>query len=726
MTTIRPDHIAKLLCLLIAISALVIECAAQQPLSKHIANYKIDARLKLDDRQRPNLIEGQEQLIWLNDSPDTITELQFHLYLNAFKNEKSTLFRESGGQLRGDRFEAGSWGWIDVTEMKVAGGEDLTAKIEFIHPDDDNADDRTVIRVPLSQPLAPGQRITLNLKFTSRLPRVFARSGYWNSFALVAQWFPKIGVWEQIGERRATKAGWNCHQYHAHSEFYADFGAYDVNLTVPVAYKDKIGATGKLKSTHENQDGTITYNFCQQDVHDFAWTADTSYVVVKRHFKAGEWVKPQELIDTARHLRLTPAEVELKDVEVTLLIQPEHQSQIDRHFTATFNAIKYFGLWYGRYPYETLTVVDPPYNALGAGGMEYPTFITAGTHWVTGRDQNPEEVIIHEFGHQYWYGMVASNEFEESWMDEGFNTYSTAKVLQTAYGANVMPITLGGLTLAYFPFDIPHPFEDRMFTLQGQFNDPILTPAWRYYSSFSYGVNSYPRTDITLSTLERYLGENTMAHVMREYFQKWKFSHPTSQDFFETVNQVSKQDLNWFFDQFVKGTAELDYEVGSVSSTQGDTQAGIYDQNGQKTEIKAEDKDELTNKQPYETTVKVRRVGEAYFPVDLLFRFDGGVRITAKATGIRDGAIQYQFENSKDGRQWTDAWPLNERWKQFKFTLPVKLISAEIDPEQKVLLDANMTNNARTQASGLGAAIRWSSDALFWLQNLLQAASFIS
>ncbi|HYE74443.1 MAG TPA: M1 family metallopeptidase, partial [Blastocatellia bacterium] len=393
------------LCILIPTLALAIECVGQQPLSKHIANYKIDAQLKLDDRQRPTLIEAQQQLVWLNDSPDTITELQFHLYLNAFKNEKSTFFRESGGQLRGDRFAAGGWGWIDVSEMKVAGGEDLTSKIEFIHPDDNNADDQTVIRVPLSQPLAPGQRITLDIKFTSHLPRVYARTGYWNSFALVAQWFPKIGVWEQVGERRATKAGWNCHQFHANSEFYADFGVYDVNLTVPIAYKDKIGATGKLRSTHENQGGTITYNFYQQDVHDFAWTIDTNYVVVKRAFKASEWVKPQELIDTARRLRLTPAEVELKDVEVTLLIQPEHQSQIDRHFAATFNAIKYFGLWYGRYPYETLTVVDPPYNAQGAGGMEYPTLITAGTYWQVGRDQNPEEVIVHEFSHQYWYGM---------------------------------------------------------------------------------------------------------------------------------------------------------------------------------------------------------------------------------------------------------------------------------------------------------------------------------
>ncbi|HYE74145.1 MAG TPA: hypothetical protein VEF04_12480, partial [Blastocatellia bacterium] len=155
------------------------------------------------------------------------------------------------------------------------------------------------------------------------------------------------------------------------------------------------------------------------------------------------------------------------------------------------------------------------------------------------------------------------------------------------------------------------------------------------------------------------------------------------------------------------------------------TQAGIYDKAGQKDEVKEEATDELTSKQPYETIVKVRRLGEAYFPVDLLFRFDDGIRITAKAIGVSDGAIQYQVENSRDGRQWTDAWPLNERWKQFKFTTQTKLISAEFDPEQKVLLDANMTNNARNNATAIGASLRWSAEALFWLQNLLHTASFI-
>ncbi len=685
--------------------------------------YRIDAQLKLDEQQHPTNLEGREQVVWLNDSTDTISDLQFHLYLNAFKNEKSTFFKESGGQLRGDRFEPGQWGWIDINQLRqisLSGGEDLTRKIEFIHPDDGNPDDQTVIRVPLSRPVRPGEKITLELSFTARLPRVYARTGYWGQFALVAQWFPKLGVWEAKGERRREQPGWNCHQFHANSEFYADFGVFDVNLTVPSIYKDKIGATGVLKSEKVNQDGSLTYNFYQENVHDFAWTVDSTYLKVTRAFKADEQVKPAEIEDWSRRLNLPVDRIRLNDVSVTLLIHPEHRGQIDRHFAAAFNAIKYFGLWYGKYPYPTLTVVDPPFNGEGAGGMEYPTFITAGTPWWLARDQNPEEVIIHEYGHQYWYGLVANNEFEESWMDEGFNTYSTSKVVNKAYGANVFPVRIAGTPLFYLPLEAQHPYEDRVFTLRGKFNDPIPTPSWKYFDSTSYGLNSYPRTGLVLNTLERYLGGDLMARVMREYHEKWRYRHPTSEDFFETVNAVTGQDFGWFFDQFVKGTATLDYEIAEAKSESLDEVAGIYDQDGRKTEVKADDEKKKTAG-PFQTEVMIRRAGEAWFPVELLLSFKDGSRITARPAGVRDGVIEYKFESSKDGKQWTDTWPIRDRWKKIKLTTESELLTAQLDPDQKILLDANLTNNGSSPSTGAVAALRWSSGLMFWVQAALQS-----
>src|SRR5262249_30673341 len=436
-----------------------------------------------------------------------------------------------------------------------------------------------------------------------------------------------------------------------------------------------------------------TYTFVQATVPDFPWPVAPHYLIVKRAFNTAEQVTQSEISDWSSRLNLPADRIALKDVDVTVVIQSEHRDQLDRHFKAAFNAIKYFGLWYGKYPYDTLTVVDPPYNGDGAGGMEYPTFITAGPSLRPGRDQNPEGVIVHEFGHQFWYGLVATNEFEESWMDEGFNTYSTGRVLKTAYGADVIPFEAAGINWFYFPVEMPHPYEDRMLTLQGKFNDPILTPAWKYYNSFSYGLNSYPRTGLTLNTLERYLGEDLMARVMREYQQKWRYRHPASQDFFDTVNQVTGQDFSWFFDQFVKGVNTLDYEVAEIKSELPAAKAGVFDKDGQKTEVKAsKEKDNEKNRGQavaYQNEIDVRRVGEAGFPVEMRFTLKDGDRISGKPVNVRDGVIEYQFTDGRDGRQWTDRWAIKDRWKKFEFTSGSKLVTAEIDPEQKVLLDAN-------------------------------------
>jgi hypothetical protein len=358
--------------------------------------------------------------------------------------------------------------------------------------------------------------------------------------------------------------------------------------------------------------------------------------------------------------------------------------------------------------------------------MEYPTLITAGTSWRAGRDQNPEAVIVHEFGHQFWYGLVATNEFEESWLDEGFNTYSTARVLEVAYGADVIPFSFAGINWFYFPFELPHPYEDRIFTLQGKFNDPILTPSWKFYDFMSYGLNSYPRTGLTLHTLERYLGEDVMARVMREYHRKWRYRHPASQDFFDTVNAVTGQDLTWFFDQFVRGVYTLDYEIAELKSEQSEVKTGLFDKDGRKIEVKGPEDEASDEHSPCENEVTVRRVGEAWFPVEILFTMSDGSSVSAKPVAVLDGVIEYQLNSSKDGKQWIESWAIEDRWKKFKFTSGSELVAAQVDPEEKVLLDANLTNNGKTFSTGVGGALRWSSGAMYWVQAILHAFSFLS
>ena len=217
-----------------------------EPLSPRLANYQIDVTLDPATKK----LNGRETLTWKNASGDVIRELRFHLYLNAFRNDKSTFMRESGGQLRGttiDRNEKeNAYGSIDILSMKRRGSGNTASETlvyQYIQPDDratdrHNSSDHTVIRVPLSKAVGPGETIVLDIAFKAKLPKIFARTGFSRDFFLVGQWFPKIGVYEPAGTRYATVGQWNCHQFHANSEFYADYGVYDVNITTP---KDVLG-----------------------------------------------------------------------------------------------------------------------------------------------------------------------------------------------------------------------------------------------------------------------------------------------------------------------------------------------------------------------------------------------------------------------------------------------------------------------------------------------------
>jgi len=298
--------------------------------------------------------------------------------------------KESGGQLRGNRIDKNdqrNWGSITILSMQVRGGENLTDKIQFIQPDDLNDKDKTVIRVPLKKVLKPNESITLNINFKAKLPKIFARTGFADDYFLVGQWFPKIGVYEPAGMRYATKGAWNCHQFHADSEFYADFGNYHVSMTVPNNYI--LAATGNFQHEKINQDNTKTVNYFANDVHDFAWTVSPKFEVSER-----QW----------------------KHVKIKAVMQPEHAGATERYFQSAIAALEYFDKNLGKYPHTVLTLVDPPLAGSGSSGMEYPTFITCGeTIWGMPKGMRlPEVVTIHEFGHQYFQGMLASNEFEES------------------------------------------------------------------------------------------------------------------------------------------------------------------------------------------------------------------------------------------------------------------------------------------------------------------------
>jgi len=651
-----------------------------------VVDYRISVKL---DREKKQLT-GRQRLTWQNPSDDAVPDLWFHLYLNAFKNSKSTFFRESGGQLRGDQMDEDGWGWIDITSMKLANGTDLTRAIRFEAPDDGNADDQSVARIVLPQPVPPRGSVVLDIEFVAQLPRVFARTGYKDDFYMVGQWFPKMGVYEPAGVRGRTTGGWNCHQFHANSEFYADYGRYEVDISVPRGFV--LGATGRRTATRENQDGTVTYTHVQDNVHDFAWTTSPDYVEQRRVFSDSLDVTPEEYARVAQLVGRSVDEVRLSDVEVILLVQPPHLPQAERYFQSAKLAIKWFGLWYGRYPYQTLTVVDPAPGAAGAGGMEYPTLITGGTSfllngWPLGGIRAPEMVTVHEFGHNFWYGLVGNNEFEEAWLDEGVNSYSTAKVMEVGYGRETAMVDIPWLRVG-------NESASFMNSLAARY-DRVRQPAWSYSSSGNYGFYSYQKPELLLRTLEHYLGEPTMARIMRTYHERWRFRHPSSDDFYAVAHEVSGQDLRWFFDQAVEGTAVLDYEVSRASSQRVRTDMGHLDGPKGRTFVSRKDareRDEASEDTPgqYESTVIVRRRGDFIFPVEIAFKFEG-----------------------KPAERTT--WDGRDTWKRFTFVRKERLEWAQVDPDGKVMLDANWLNNGRRVEAdrrvAAAASLKWLASA---------------
>lgn len=660
--------------------------------AERVVDYQIGVKLDPATRQ----ITGAERVTWRNPSREPVSDLWFHLYLNAFKNTNSTFYRESGGQLRRDQAAKNSWGWIDVTSLKLANGVDLAGALTFEHPDDDNALDQTVARLVLPEPVAAGGSVTLEIAFTATLPQVFARTGYKHDFYLVGQWFPKLGVYEPAGMRGRTTGGWNCHQFHASSEFYADYGTFKVEMTVPSSYV--LGATGVRTSEKDNGDGTTTYTHEQADVHDFAWTADPDYVVVKGTFSAAKDVTPGEYQRVARLLGRSLEDVMLSDVEVTALVQPDHLPQAQRHIDSAKAAIKWFGLWYGRYPFKTLTVVDPAPGAGGAGGMEYPTFITAGTsflmnRWPLDRVRVLEMVTIHEFGHNFWYGLSGNNEFEEAWLDEGLNSYSTGKVMDLVYGADRGMAELLGLRIG--ETDILRASNRP----EARYNR-ILARAWDYVPQGAYGFYSYQKPELVLRTLEGCLGAQTMAQVMRTFHERWRFRHPRSEDFFAVANEVSGEDLSWFFDQVVRGAGVLDYDIGSAVTRPLPVPRGIIDGIGGRQTVSDEDarkqeaEENRNHTRTWETSVVVRRRGEVYFPIEVAFKFAG----------------QSVERQNWDGKATT---------KKFLFQRAEKLEWVDVDPDRKIALDANWWNNGRRMTSDARVSAAWTTRWLFLAQNFI-------
>jgi hypothetical protein len=637
--------------------------------SPRTASYDID--VTLDPATRT--LTGSELITWQNQGSVAAYSIRLHLYWNAFRNTNSTWLKQRA--LAGDtpfaNADPDDFGFIDVTKISIVNPDgsdrvDLTKELRFISPDDQNTDDRTLAAASLADAIQPGQTLQLRIAWKGKFPRNFDRTGVIGNYFFVSQWFPKLGVFDQ---------GWTAHQFFANSEFFSDFGNYDVRMTVPRGWV--VGATGVEQSRTDSGDQT-THRYTQSDVHDFAWTTSPDFIEKRQQFTM-------------------PGRA---PVQMRLLIQPEHEYLAERHFAAASATLLRFGQWYGAYPYPTLTIVDPAWQSQSEG-MEYPTIFTAGTRWLSPAQSNdPEYVVIHEAGHQFWYGMVANNEVEHAWLDEGITEFSDSRVQWEAFQPNY-------LVQRFFGDFIPWQYRDIALQRATDTNymnayrrapdrDSLSVPTAMLWPGTHQNM-SYHKAALMLHTLERMYTWEVLQKALSMFFSRSKFKHPHPTEFFEVLDQVTGQDHKWFIEQVYNSSNKFDYAIDGLTS-EAVSSRGLFEGAENTEGLRFQ---ENTEGGTFRTTVVARRLEAGQFPVDVLVTF-------------------------ANGEQAREKWSGQGRWTVFTFDRPVRAVSAQIDPERVLLLDTNFTNNSVTlEPQADRAATKWSLRWMVWLQDLMMTWAFI-
>lgn len=518
--------------------------------------------VKLDDQN--HIIRGYESFVYSNNSPQALNDLYIHIWPNAYRDGSSALAKQQyaeGKQLLqfgNDSIKGG----IDSLDFKING---QPAKWEY---DKQNQD---IVKITLATPLASGSQLTVTTPFKVKIPSgEISRLGHVGQSYQITQWYPKPAVYDANG--------WNAIPYLNQGEFYSEYGTYDVSITLPKNYV--VGATGDLQTPSEldflnelakNTAASIdkytskdeklnsfpasstewkTIRYTQKDVHDFAWFADKRYLVLKGQV---------ELPDTKRI------------VTSWAMFTPKNAALWKKSIEYINDGTFYYSKWNGEYPYNQVTAVDGTISA--GGGMEYPNVTVIGN---TSNAMELEIVIVHEVGHNWFYGILGSNERVHGWMDEGMNTLNELRYIYTKYPSNKYMTDL--LRGQYFHMDhLSHyDMSDISFKMMAKLGDdqPIETHS-ADFTSANYGAVMYMKTGLVFNYLKAYLGDELFDQCMHTYFNEWKFKHPMPADMKATLERVSKKNLSWLFDDLIQTTKHIDYKLSKVKSTDSGTEVTV-------------------------------------------------------------------------------------------------------------------------------------------------------
>lgn len=583
-------------------------------------DYTIDISLNPDDHR----FTGTESLTYINHSPDTLRELFFHLYFNAFQPNSMMDVRSLNipdpdkrvGE-RISKLDPDEIGIQRVKSLSVNGNKTLLEE------------QGTVLKVRFEEAIKPGDTAQIEMSFEGQVPVQIRRSGRNNEEGIdytMTQWYPKIAAYDEMG--------WHPYPY-VGREFYAPFGKFEVNIDLPADYK--VAATGSLQNYEQYWQAADTseglvfeelvetdaerrlWTFKAKNVHDFAWGADPDYIHSKTAF--------DEELDL--HFFYLP------DYDKTWERLPKYALQFFREMKNRF----------GKYPYPQFSVIQG-----GDGGMEYPmcTMLKG-----TGKINGLIGVTVHEGAHNWYYGILGSNESRYPWMDEGFTSFAEEEVINAIRRDPV--VNPHSRAYANHAFLASRPEE----------MEPMTTMADRYERNRTYGINAYSRGEIFLAQLRYIIGDKAFNRGMKRFFESWKFKHPEPWDLLRIMERESGMTLDWYYHQWVETTKLIDYGISRIEAEKGSTE------------------------------LHLERLGTMSMPLKIrLYLRDGSV-FNYYIPTVEQFAI-YPEEAYKNEKPWPWTHP------NYTLSLPVELkdIDKIVIDEEGFMADINRINNTYPREEG--------------------------
>jgi len=585
------------------------DTSAQDGYWQQEVQYKMDIDFDADQ----HTFTGNQVLTYTNNSPDTLHRVFYHLYFNAFRpgsmmDVRSRTIVDPDPRIddRINNLQPSEIGFHNIEKL-MQDGKKVAFSVEG-----------TVAEVKLAQPLLPGKSTTFEMKFNSQVPIQIRRSGRNNEEGVdytMTQWYPKLAEYD--------RDGWHSEPY-VSREFHGVFGTFEVEITIDSKYT--LTGTGVVQNPQEVGHGyaettptseKTTWKFKAENVHDFAWAADPEY----------------------NHLTTTlTSGTELHFFHRNDSMINENWSRLVPFTEQLFNIMND---QFGEYPYQQFSVIQG-----GDGGMEYPmcTMITG-----TGGFGGLVSVTVHEAIHNWYYGVLASNEQKYPWMDEGFTTYAQNLVLDSLFKRNRLN---------------PHQRSMQSYignALSGN-EEPLSTGADHYETNRAYGSNAYSKGCVFLVQLSDIVGQETFSRAMISYYNQWKFKHPTPQDFKRVMEKASGMELDWYFDAWIGTTKTIDYGIHTVHS------------NGKK------------------TIVEIERIGELAMPVELVVKSDKGTQYIYIPLETMRGAKPAP-EGLKDNWKQEKDWPWVYPFYKVQLDMPLESIqSIQLNPFDKIA-DSNPKND---------------------------------